>query len=327
MRIGVLSYNLAGIDELSGKITDVSIISNEPDIYIEMTQEDPRPPSSPALLQATLLRGYTEVANYSVNQDEAKPNNIVIKMYSKDPLKIQTYEKYQKTVSPNTLFTLKGVGQYLMPFSNKGYSKGMVCIETMLGGRKCVFVNMHLPVQSRYNNMGLQYRKEVFYELLADLNKRITPDTFLFIGGDLNFRMNIEGRDQLTNILNNEITLKELCFPKASGKRITCKFEVKRTINPILRNSCRRRAMPNNVKTFLKNTQRICGVNNRIPSRCDRFLVSSMSAINKVFLHEAKDLLPKFSLDHNALVASFELKPVTTHNLSEILGAKPCNSP
>lgn len=336
MRIGVLSYNLAGVDDLSNKVTDASVIRQDPDIYIEMTQEDPRNPSAPALLKAEILSNYIQVANYSVNQAETKPNNIVIKMYSKLPL--ENINKYQKAVSPNTLFTLKGVGQYLMPFSNKGYSKGMVCLKATLGGKPCIFVNMHLPVQSRYNNMGLQYRKDIFYELLTDLKDQVSEDTFIFIGGDLNFRMNIEGCDQLTNILSNisssrssssSSRLEELCFPKASGKRITCKFEVKKTVNPIRRHLCRTRTTngTNNIRKFLQNTQRSCGVNNRIPSRCDRFLVSSMKMIKRVILHEAKDLIPQSILDHNALIACFDLKSArNTHSLSETLGVGPCNS-
>jgi len=358
MRIGVLSYNLAEVENLTGTISDKSIIKEKPDIYIEMTQEDPRPPNSPPLLKSELLKNYTRVAYHSVNKDLTRKKNIIIKMYVKgistsaatnfsktkqNPLSsrppnntqkiiLKNVNTYEKNVSPNTLYTKKGVGQYVTQVLGVGYSKGMVCIIANISGRKCIFVNMHLPVQSRYNDMGYDYRKEKLFELLNMLKSKygIDPTTFLFIGGDLNFRMNFTGYDQLTTLLthpNLPIRLDELCFPKSSGKRITCKFEVTKIINPIRRGLCRTRKMPINepITQFLEGVQRNCGVSDRVPSRCDRFLVYPSKVIKTVLIHEAKDLLK--ASDHNGLLACFDLKPLKqTHSLSEILGKGPCDS-
>ena len=61
-----------------------------------------------------------------------------------------------------------------------------------------------------------------------------------------------------------------------------------------------------NLKAFLNNVQKTCGNSRRIPSRCDRFLVTKepQTKVN-VLLQEVVFLIPES--DHNGLSACFDM--------------------
>lgn len=117
--------------------------------------------------------------------------------------------------------------------------------------------------------------------------------------------MNRNGVNQLNTILSstNELSnyfIRELPFPDGI-KKLTCKFTTDNA-------NCRTRKMPKNrnLKAFLNNVQKTCGNSKRIPSRCDRFLVTKEPHTKViVLLQEAEFLIPES--DHNGLMACFDM--------------------
>jgi hypothetical protein len=127
-----------------------------------------------------------------------------------------------------------------------GYTKGMVYVKVSFKDsyeKPILFVNMHLPMEGSLNNLGLEYRKSVLSDLLTNLidSGELQGDTRLFIGGDLNFRMNRNGVNQLNTILVDKSELsnyfvRELPFSNGE-KKLTCKFTTNNA-------NCRTRKMP-----------------------------------------------------------------------------------
>ena len=314
MRIGVLSYNVAELAE-SPNLADPGVIALNPDIYVEMTQEDYRKPDGTPLLNSAILEsnGYNNIVSVSLN-GERTTKNIVLNLYAKTDSGITIIDKGVKAVSPkeehkSLSLAAQLVGKKL--HTGFGFTKGVVYIKIM-GDRPILFMNMHLPIDTSEKDgklvnasMGLEYRKKILVKLLNKLEGRgiLDDNPILFVGGDLNFRMDFRGMNQLNQFLASNAPilhyLRELPSPNNS-KQLTCKF------NGHNRN-CRTQKMPkNNIGAFLNNVQKSCGNPKRVPSRCDRFLISTTPGDKvKVLLHTAKYLLPES--DHNGLLTCFDI--------------------
>ena len=314
MRIGVFSYNVAELAE-SPHLADPGIIALNPDIYIEMTQEDHRKPDGTPLLDSAILEsnGYTSISSISLN-GERTTKNLIMNLYAKSDSGVTILDKGVKAVSPTEAHKSLSLAAQLVGkklHSGFGFTKGVVYIKIM-AERPILFMNMHLPVDTTEKDgklvnasMGLEYRKTVLMKLLNKLEQRgvLDENTILFIGGDLNFRMDFKGMNQLNQFLASNASslhrLRELPSPNNS-KQLTCKFNGHNK-------NCRTRKMPkNNVGAFLNNIQKTCGNPKRVPSRCDRFLISSSPVDKiKVLLHTVKYLLPES--DHNGLLTCFDI--------------------
>jgi len=319
MRIGVLSYNVAELAE-SPHLADPGVIALNPDIYVEMTQEDYRKPDGTPLLDSAILEsnGYNNIVSISLNGTRTT-KNIILNLYAKTDSGISVIDKGVKAVSPKEEHKSLSLAAQLLGkklHTGFGFTKGVVYIKIM-AERPILFMNMHLPVDTTEKDgklvnasMGLEYRKAVFLKLLDKLERRgvLDDNTILFVGGDLNFRMDFKGMNQLNQFLASNApllhNLRELPSPNKS-KQLTCKF------NGHNRN-CRTQKMPQkNVGAFLNNVQKTCGSPKRIPSRCDRFLISVSPTDNiKVLLHTAKYLLP--DSDHNGLLTCFDIRQKRT---------------
>jgi len=170
---------------------------------------------------------------------------------------------------------------------------------------------MHLPMDGKnLATLGLKYRQASFLNLLVKLksNGLLEDNPLLFVGGDLNFRMDTSGINQLNTIMkstNHEVKkllygLKELASPGGEPRGITCKFT--EIHNP----ECRSRKIPknpSNIPKFLETVQANCGVPLRTPSRCDRFLVSKDVAPLTILLNTSKYI---HKSDHNAIMCCFD---------------------
>lgn len=307
MRIGVLSYNVDKLNK-DPNIDDTSVIDLHPDIYVEMTQEDSRKPNGDSLLSSNILKtnGYDILETVSLNSGKSS-QNVIMNLYKREDSSVEVIDKGAYPVSPKKGY--KNALIYAQSFL--GYTKGMVYIKVVCESKTIIFVNMHLPIDTTEkggklvnSSMGLNYRTDVMNDLLNKLNKddTIDYDPIIFIGGDLNFRMDYNGKNQLTNLLksnaNNFQNIREFSFPNNS-KKLTCKFNRGNR-------SCRTRKIPkNNVEVFLKKVQQNCGDKSRIPSRCDRFLIKTTDTTPTPLLHTAKYLLPKS--DHNGLLICFDI--------------------
>ena len=160
-----------------------------------------------------------------------------------------------------------------------------------------LFLNMHLPSDEN----DAEYRTEQLKNILQKISdlkssddlKLVNDNTVVIIGGDLNYRINKVGEDQLIDVLNskklpNNWSLNEFAYNKPP---FTCKFK-KSPSNPddvSKYNTCRRlkvTALEPHTDLKLKPTQshhpqflshalgylENCAEMKRRPSRCDRFL-------------------------------------------------------
>lgn len=314
MKISMITLNLASQSN-PPPITDTTIIDCKPDFLVEMTQEDYRPITPISLFDESFMKGYSRLAVVGLNKKKATEQNVVLRIFERtlsnvQHTGIQTGSQILKPKGKSNAgyFFQKVASTLRLP--KYGYSKGMVWAKVLFKESSLLFANMHLPMKKKSANLGLGLREKALGLLLTELQKHMDPRTTLIIGGDLNFRMDYQGVNQLTSLLATKFTmLKELPFPDPSQRRYTCKFKPLKNED----SSCemkRLTAVPTNAKTaeeIAKNLQKNCAVGNRIPSRCDRFLYKE-AAGKSISVNYQKALPLSAESDHNALVACIELK-------------------
>jgi hypothetical protein len=296
MRYAVISQNCDGLK--TGPVLPFDkILSLDPDVYVEMTQEDARPVDSGSLLDPKLLHDYRVLTTVALNSGASSQNLIMTCWIKSDQNAL--YVSGSHAVSPS------GSKIALMAQSvAKGYSKGAVYVKLILK-QPILFINMHLPVKTgvgmftrklKNNTMGLKYRHRVLVELLREVAHLVDRRTTVFVGGDLNFRMDADGTDQLTRILATEGLPYGL--QETVGNYLTCKFT--KPNRP-----CRTRRAGRPTAAYLANVQKNCGANDRVPSRCDRFLIGSPWSY-KIHFQDTEVFLPES--DHNGIYTCFDLR-------------------
>lgn len=312
MRVAVLSQNL-GAKSTQPHITDSTVIALNPDLYVEMSQEDGRVPDGTPIL---VLQNYKLLTKVSLNGNQQTTQNIILNIYVKQtpPDIFNVLKTGSQEISPKP-GALRLFGQKIVKLAHTGlgYSKGMVYAKINTPLRPILFVNMHLPMdKEELATLGLKYRQASFFNLLVKLKSHglLDDKPLLFVGGDLNFRMDMSGHNQLNTIMksnDHEVTkllygLQELELPEGQPRGITCKFSEKQN-----NSECRSRKIPENptnIPEFLKTIQKNCGDPLRTPSRCDRFLVSKDVELLNVLLNTSKYILKES--DHNAIMCCFE---------------------
>lgn len=335
MRISLLTQNLAEASEARFNLSDFieNAPTQDPDIYVEFSQEDNRKLDGTSLIEPSILsnNNYTLLTQESLNGHTRAKQNIVSTVFIKDGVAAQLVTKGHISLlpQPNAYGHLKYAASFLAStlHTGKGFTKGVVYIKLNIGRNNLLLLNMHLPVKTTPKHgppsdptLGFEYRRTSFEYVLKQLIKQglIDSKTIVLIGGDLNFRQDSVGLNQLNVLLAAKKgyksllarELKELRIPPGSTKRITCKFR-----NPWTR--CRTRNAPKNgfTKEFIKETQDGCGDEFRIPSRCDRFLIMADVPVNIVYYQSR--FIQKTS-DHNAVLATldFPQRPTATRRLA-----------
>jgi hypothetical protein len=315
VRVNIVSFNLANTtQELSADSTEV--LQYDPDIHVEATQEDFRPVNNNSIFGTVLTnKGYGLFDMVSLNQKRTDMN-IVLRVYMKyDMLDAQGMTTPQNGKRPLPtqngqvgLTLLKGQGLAAgLPFGTTGYSKGAVWVK-VFQPYPMLFINMHLPILKKKGDRGLGFNfraqklKEILF--LPAIRSLATSDTTVFITGDLNFRINPDQHNQLTNLLSSNIPfLQELPFLRPEDRVITCKFEKGRG------EACEaaRKLQP----VFPGGPPLPAGMDNcvdekRTPSRCDRILYHPGNSTKVTVLqHKGADLFD--DSDHNALFATVEV--------------------
>ena len=304
-KVNILSLNVGGIQK-SPNLNTSAIPFDTPDIYVEFTQEDYRPLNTLSLVN---IPNYKQLGVYALNRHK-KSQNIITNVYVKNDSKISVItsgvipiKSKEKGFKSILIHGAQKIGA-LIPGQSIGYSKGGVYVKLRIENKELLLLNLHLPVNTKKENMGYAYRRSQLINILNQIIPYMSdPDTILLVGGDLNFRMNRDGVNQLTNLLkSNDIMLKELEMPTKNSKTFTCKFRENSSKN------CRLTKIPDegseDFKKLSENTQQRCGDSKRIPSRCDRFLVYSPY---KIDVSTYKSLVLLDSSDHNAIYTSFKI--------------------
>ena len=315
VRVNIVSFNLANTtQELSADSTEV--LQYDPDIHVEATQEDFRPVNNNSIFGTVLTnKGYGLFDMVSLNQKRTDMN-IVLRVYMKyDMLDAQGMTTPQNGKRPLPtqngqvgLTLLKGQGLAAgLPFGTTGYSKGAVWVK-VFQPYPMLFINMHLPILKKKGDRGLGFNfraqklKEILF--LPAVRSLATSDTTVFITGDLNFRINPDQHNQLTNLLSSNIPfLQELPFLRPEDRVITCKFEkgrgeacaAARKLQPVFPGG-----------PPLPAGMDYCVDEKRTPSRCDRILYHPGNETKVTVLqHKGADLFD--DSDHNALFATVEV--------------------
>jgi len=319
MRVNVVSLNVDGLTK-SPEIEYPFFLPTNPDVYAEFTQEDARPVvlgrtvvqdfqllqdgGGESLVSDEGLKGMRLITHVSLNDNKAA-QNILLNIYIKNG-GIQAPQVEQgKIVIP------KGEKSGLVHFAQGFlgmYSKGAVWAKLSFPRYAILFINMHLPVKTSEGSngklknatMGNAYRTKMFKQVLDLLSSKVDGKTHVILGGDLNFRINSKGGDQLDELLKEgglAIPLKELPFPEGEHPSFTCKFKESKDYRD---NACRLTELTDHPE----NIELPCADEKRNPSRCDRFLMHKNRDIN-VDVYKTAVLLS--DSDHNAIYTSFRI--------------------
>jgi hypothetical protein len=302
VNVNILSLNVDGVKE-SPSLDINSIPFDNPNLYVEFTQEDARPTNTISLVD---VPSYKQLGTYTLNSHRTA-QNIITNIYVKEDfsdIEIINYGKIPIKFKENAKL-LHGIQGTLskIPGQSVGYSKGGVFVKLRIEDKYILLLNLHLPVNTKRENMGYNYRKQSLLNIINQVSKYIDNDTMLLIGGDLNFRMNRSGVNQLTTLLNStNMRLEELIIPEIDKKTFTCKF------NSDSDRDCRlspiNRENENSFEKLSYNVQNRCGNSKRIPSRCDRFLIKSPYLLD---VNRYTSLVLIDSSDHNAIFTSFNI--------------------
>ena len=314
IKVSMITLNLAS-QSSPAPIQDTTILDCKPDFVVEMTQEDYRPIQPISMFDSSLMKDYSRVVMIALNKKKQTEQNVVLRIFHRNSsavnhlgMKVGSKILKPKGKSNAGFFFQKVASTLRLP--KYGFSKGMVWAKLNFAESSLLFANMHLPMKKKSVNLGFGLREKALGLLLAELQPHIDARTTLIIGGDLNFRMDYQGVNQLTTLLQTKFKmLRELPFPDPSQRRYTCKFKPLSEAD----SSCemkRLTAVPSNATTaeqIAKNLQSECAEKNRVPSRCDRFLYKEASG--KVLGVKYQKVLPLSpESDHNALVACIEVK-------------------
>jgi hypothetical protein len=335
VKISLLSVNLASMSkkpdniefptksekpDSNVKITTVDYkkkYDETPNLHVEMTQEDGRISTyGKAYDNESIVKNvsnsaliWRSVGKESLNQMTTK-QNAVIRVWEKRDRnhpaeilargRIQLSSKGKNTLKNKFLTGMqKGLGATGLGLG-LGITKGAVYLKIKYQNSIFLFINMHLQMNKKEPGLGFETRKKGFFGLLKELQslKLIDDATSVFIGGDLNFRMDMEGKNQLNSIMPEMPFLKELPI---DNKKFTCKFKEGDST------PCRTESIPDTLnvglyKAGINRRHKGCMDPLRIPSRCDRFLYRLPS--NKTIeipYYEVLNLIPES--DHNAIWA------------------------
>lgn len=310
MLVNVISLNIGGL-KVSPEISLPPRLAEGdlPDVLAEFSQENG---GSGSFIKKQYLEGMREVAHESINPFNTS-QNIITNIYLNDTVDdLQDVEKgtipipIKNSAKGSTLFAGQTIASRI-PGARVGFSKGAVWIKLTFEKQSILFINMHLPVKTSANDLGLAFREKMFIYLLSQIKNRthINNNTHVIVSGDLNFRMNTDGDDQLTDLLKYSddlpIPLEELTFPAGSSAKYTCKFKELSSNNKrssmkfLTHRKCR-------IQPVSSSIDRSCFVDERIPSRCDRILAYGPTM--KVLTYDAA---PFVGSDHNMVIGSILL--------------------
>lgn len=301
MRVNIVTFNLANTSDYLWE-DSTEVLQYDPDIHVEATQEDYRPLDNTSIFGPALTNGGYGLFKMTSLNDTPNSMNVVLRVYMK--YKLLNIQDTEVETGKKPLPTQDGLKGNLLLEAQKaitGFSKGAIWIKVEKP-MPILFINVHLPILKKKGNLGLgfEFRAKKMMEVLNsdEIKNLISDDTTVFMTGDMNFRINPNHRNQLTNLLTQIPSLKELPFINPEDRVITCKFEKGDS------EECDKARQTTPEESITMN--KTCVNKKRIPSRCDRILYKLSPALSmKVLQHKGANLYNKS--DHNALFATVEL--------------------
>lgn len=284
------------------KLTDDSIF------FISFQEDDVKP-----LLLREEFTQYLLSKKYNIHIEskgipEFYVHNIII-----------TKKKYSK---------IKIISNSINPSGSKNYIINNIEIDDI----PISITSAHLPINTKdieNLDLGLEERKKVLDEIF---NKYINDVNIMIIAGDLNFRINKQGDEQLTEYIKKKfkLTFNDIFDIKKFGptckvnpdfkQNEICKIQfMKQQFNPFNINceqehdkreicKCDKSGCPVHIKCYSEKYK-------RIPSFCDRVLViqkyKKYTVLPQLEKTEIVNSIGKFS-DHNAIYVEFEINLSTS---------------
>ena len=290
--LGILSQNMAS--ESTGP--SEKFTPSMPHSVLVICRQEVRDPDNANLVPESYLSENKLVLRSEVALNDISKN-------TKQNVKILVYTKHTPYLIEKGVIPISAKAGVVGVIGNiyqgvAGYSKGAAWTKLNIDYHTSfLFVNVHLPMDKHAPGLGVDYRTSAFKTLLTNLLPHVTENTYLFITGDLNFRMDEAGKNQLNDLLAMDtlpISLTDISPP--SEKQYTCKF------NPTSTTECRMQ------KIIPGNTPRdpSCFDEKRIPSRCDRVLVGDKNL--ELLKYETFVIGSKF--DHNGIYSVFRLPEI-----------------
>ena len=165
--ISILSQN--GINKNTSNHIE-EIISKEPDIYIEFTQEDNRSDPDNTILDNNFIENYKllNMKQSSRTLTITGGYNIVSKIFKKKHSNITIGDNIE-----NTIIYISTDGSIVghTPFVS---TKAAVCTKLLINNQPMLFVNLHLPMLKGKPDLGLAERtralKGVISKLITNLH-------------------------------------------------------------------------------------------------------------------------------------------------------------
>jgi len=196
----------------------------------------------------------------------------------------------------------------ILPHIPATSTKAAVCIKLNINNIQLLFINLHLPMLKKKEGLGVAERTKALKDLIEYLQDEYIaePDTNMIIGGDLNFRMDEHGNDQLTYLIENT-EIKEM---KNDQNMFTCKFTNKLNNNNYDNlKQCRESDFTEgDFNEIQSEVQDSCGVHNRLPSKCDRFLIVEGYGTSITPIEYKAIYLENLKSDHNAVYSIFTIE-------------------
>jgi hypothetical protein len=285
------------------------IVVTEPDIYVEFTQEDKRYFKNNPIIENEFIEKYTKIAE---NQS-ARPTtftfgyNIVSKIFlNKSTFTNNIIDEIKKSIEYFVIY-MDREGNILQHIPATS-TKAAVCIKLNINNIQLLFINLHLPMLKKKEGLGVAERTKALKDLIEYLQDEYIaePDTNMIIGGDLNFRMDEHGNDQLTYLIENT-EIKEM---KNDQNMFTCKFTNKLNNNNYDNlKQCRESDFTEgDFNEIQSEVQDSCGVHNRLPSKCDRFLIVEGYGTSITPIEYKAIYLENLKSDHNAVYSIFTIE-------------------
>ena len=294
--LGILTQNMDSQSTLPANEFTPSMPHN---ILVICRQEVKDPDHAPLVPDTYLTtNGLFLISEVALNSSRTKSKqNVKMAVYSKDRTYIVEKGTIPVSIMAGVLGTITNIGQ-----AYAGYSKGAVWTKLTKNGVSFLFVNAHLPMSAKSPGRGIDYRIKAFKTILTKLSPHVTENTYLFVTGDLNFRI-ITGKHQLNDLLAADtlpIPLTDISPP--SGQKYTCKFK------PIEATDCRKQI----IRPGEAPIDPSCFDPKREPSRCDRILIGDKNL--EMMKYETITIGSQF--DHNGIYAVFRLPHTTSRLLS-----------
>jgi hypothetical protein len=320
MIINFFSFNLGGLHdhEWSNEFKKTEwkeLFISDCDIWCVCTQEDTEKSNFITAL-SSVLSGYTCL--------DKTPKKIILSNFN---VHLAIFSKNNN--SNTTLVKQKSLYHHVYDQTtllNYFYHKSSAIIDY----KNIRFVGSHLPFNPE-NSENASMRIKALNAIL-DLNKL----DYMFIIGDLNFRINKDNKDQLTNFISNHTNIRDI---GPGGK--TCKMKIDRsqncvnntasplsssisnnTFNNTLQIERTRQFAPDEFKKIKQELESAksgeiiletnCFVTKtskgyRPPSLCDRILLVTTNTNYKIKESKIITIPPITQSDHNAIYTKFEI--------------------